>query len=61
MAEIQQICYTRTFNLGNYENEVIEVTVSVDEGEDAAKVLAGARKWVLERFLDGHPGVRVVS
>jgi hypothetical protein len=38
--EILTLTYGRLYNLGNYENEKIEVTISVDNGDVAAARIA---------------------
>lgn len=43
------VSYAHLFNLGNYENERIEATSSVAEGEDEAWVLAQLKDWVHEQ------------
>ncbi len=42
-----KVCFRRTFNLGNYESETIELEVELSEGDDAKKALEGAKKFVL--------------
>lgn len=58
---IIQLSYKRTFNIGNYENEVIEVTVGIGTDDNPEVVLSRMRAWTLERFFEGHPGVKVIA
>lgn len=43
------VSYGHLFNLGNYENERIEATSAVAEGEDEVAVLAELKAWVHEQ------------
>ena len=45
---INQISYTKTFNLGNYSSEKIGVEITLNEGEDAKESLATAKALVEE-------------
>lgn len=42
----KEIYYEKTFNLGNYSNEVIGVNVEIEEGETAAEAIKTAREYV---------------
>ncbi len=42
--KITQIEYRRLVNLGNYENETLATTATVEEHEDPAKVFALLRE-----------------
>lgn len=44
------ITYHRTINLGNYENERIEITLQVEEGETAQQVLDAAKRFVARQM-----------
>jgi hypothetical protein len=46
---IWQISYGRTFNLGNFESERIDVTVRRPYGWTGEEALDAARQWVLEQ------------
>lgn len=46
MSEVATITYSRTKNLGNYESEKLEVTVSLHEGADHASELEDLKRWV---------------
>lgn len=59
--EISQITYRRTFNLGNYETETIEVTALVHFSESADKVYAELKEWTTEQFLLNHPASKPYS
>ncbi len=48
--KITQIEYRRLVNLGNYENETLATTATVDEQEDPAKVFALLREWTNEQL-----------
>lgn len=41
-----EVGYGKTFNLGNYESERIDMRVPVDPGETPAQALDRARAWV---------------
>lgn len=41
-----KIKYEKTFNLGNYSNEVIGIEIELEEGEKAADAIKEARKYV---------------
>ena len=41
-----KVHYEKTFNLGNYSNEVIGVDVEIEEGETAAEAIKTAREYV---------------
>lgn len=49
--KITQISYSRLNNLGNYENERIEVTASVGEKQSANAVLEYLEGWVSRQLL----------
>jgi predicted RNase H-like nuclease (RuvC/YqgF family) len=49
--------YTRLFNLGNYENEKIGITVQVLEGQAVQDVIAAAEAEVGKQHQD-HQGIR---
>jgi small-conductance mechanosensitive channel len=44
--------YQRVRNLGNYENERVEVEVQVEDGETAQQVLDAAKRFVLKNLPD---------
>lgn len=50
--KINEIKYSRVFNLGNYENETISISAFVEEGEDASKALQDVKDFVLAK--KGH-------
>ena len=41
-----KVKYEKTFNLGNYSNEVIGVEIELDYGETAKEAIEKARKYV---------------
>ena len=46
----KSVTYAKLKNLGNYENERIEITLEVEDGEKAADVLEIAKVFVLKQF-----------
>ena len=46
---ITSVGYSRLANLGGYENEKVNASARVDEGQDAAEVLESLKAWVNER------------
>jgi len=36
--KINEVCYKRTFNLGNFENVSLELRATVDDGESVQSV-----------------------
>jgi len=58
---ITKISYRRTFNLGSYENETIEMTADVDSHESVTEVMDKLRVYVhnqsmVERMEPVNPG-----
>lgn len=51
-SRITQVTYRRLHALGNYENETIEATATVDPGQDPDEVLAALKTWVRIQFSD---------
>ncbi len=49
--KITQIEYRRLVNLGNYENETLATTATVEEHEDPSKVFALLREWTNEQLM----------
>lgn len=49
---IEKITYSRTFNIGNYESEKIEVTAYLDSDDSPIDVLGYLKEWVMTRFLE---------
>lgn len=43
---VRAVRYGRLLNLGNYENERVEVEILPDEGQSPAEALEEARAWV---------------
>lgn len=48
--KIETITYKRVHNLGNYQNETLEVTAIVEEGEEAHIVAKVLKAFVYEQF-----------
>lgn len=44
--KIKSVTYSKLLNLGNYENERIEITVEVNPNSDGLQELKEAKKWV---------------
>lgn len=53
--------YRRLRNLGNYENETVEVEVEVEEGETAQQALDAAKRFVLRNTPDPDAGWKLES
>lgn len=51
--KVRTVAYGKTFNLGNYESERIELTAELDEGENAVAVHDSLNKLVHELYQDG--------
>jgi len=47
--QIKEITYARVFNLGNYENERIEYTACLSDGDDPSEVLSNLKELVCGR------------
>lgn len=47
------ITYSRLKNLGDYNNEKVEITLEVTDGEKADDVLNAAKDWVSSKLGDG--------
>ena len=43
---VHSITYCRLWNTGNYENQKLEVTAIVNEGENVSDKVQALRKWV---------------
>lgn len=52
---VTEISYRRIRNLGNYENESVEITVALNEGEDAKEAFAAARTWTHRALFGARP------
>ena len=50
MAEITEVVYQRTVNLGNYESEKLMVTIPVDKADDPKEVADEAKRFVLRQL-----------
>ncbi len=50
--KIKSISYARLKNLGNYQNERVEVTVDVSCGETPEIALKRAKQWVLTTLAE---------
>lgn len=50
----KDVTYSRINNLGNYENERIEVTLEVQADQTPEEVLKEAKKFVKEKLNDKH-------
>lgn len=48
---LTKITYTQTLNLGDYENEKIELEVTLSEGEDPRVALDRCRKFIKKNRL----------
>lgn len=48
--KIQTITYSRLKNLGDYENERVELTIQVPIGTDPIDALREAKYWVANRL-----------
>lgn len=44
--KVKTIRYCKKFNLGDYENEDIEITATVEEGDDPKEILKKLKKDV---------------
>jgi hypothetical protein len=49
---ITSVSYSRLVNLGNYENEKVQASARVADGQDPDVVLGGLKTWVSERVTD---------
>jgi hypothetical protein len=48
--KIQSISYKRLYNLGDFNNETLDVTASIEDGEDAAKTAIELRLFVVSQI-----------
>ena len=47
---ITQVTYRRLVTTGNYSNEAVEATATVEDGESAEGALDALKAWVCERL-----------
>lgn len=52
--QVKTIAYGKTFNLGNYQSERIDMTADLDEGEDEQVALLRLKAAVLGSGGDVH-------
>ena len=51
--------YHHLFNLGNYENERIEITARVEEGQDPQAVFEACKQWVMDHNPANDPAKKL--
>jgi len=49
--KVQKIVLGKTTNLGNYENEYLELSIELDEGEKVSEIVEKMRKVIAAQYV----------